>query len=135
MNISIDNKLTVSDVISLRKLNGWDHDEAEWQACLQQNLINVSARNEKREVVGVGFLCGNQRHAELVDLVVHPDFRKHGIGRGICEVVINYALENGIKYFGLTFDKKNAWLKDFYESEGFRQIDFAMWHESSLKKT
>jgi len=133
MKISIDDGLTAADVINLRELNGWDHDKAEWQKCLVQNLINVSARDENGGVIGVGFLCGNQRHAELVDLVVHPDYRKHGMGREICDLIVNYALNNHIKYFGLTYDKNNPWLKDFYESEGFRQIDFAMWHKSSLK--
>lgn len=133
MNISIDGSLTVSEVIKLRELNGWDHDEREWEECLQQNMINVSARNDDGEVVGVGFLCGNRRHAQMVDLVVHPNFREQGVGRGICKVIVDYARYQNIKYLGLTYDKESPWLKEFYESEGFREIDFAMWHESSLR--
>lgn len=133
MNVAIDENLSANEVIKLRKLSGWDYDLQEWHICLKQNLINVSARNDNGEAVGVGFLCGNQRHAELVDLVVHPDYRNKGIGRDISRSIITYALDCKIKYFGLTYDKKSHWLKDFYESEGFRVIDFAMWHESSLK--
>lgn len=133
MKISSDTKLSAQEVITLRQLNGWDCDEQEWEACLQQNLLNVSARDDSGVVVGVGFLCGNQRHAEMVDLVVHPDYRRHGVGRQIVSFIKNYALEQNIKYFGLTYDENSPWLKDFYESEGFRSIDFAMWHESSLR--
>jgi GNAT superfamily N-acetyltransferase len=133
MNIAIDDKLTAKEVVDLRELNGWDHDESEWEKCLKQNLLNVSARNADGEVVGVGFLCGNMRHAELVDLVVHPEYRQHGIGREISKLIIDYALSNRIKYFGLTYNKNFPWLKDFYESEGFQLIDFALWHKSSLK--
>lgn len=133
MNIAIDSKLTPEEVVSLRKASGWDHDGKEWFACLKQNIINVSARDDEGRVVGVGFLCGNQRHAELIDLVIHPDFKKNGIGRKISELIVDYALENKIRYFGLTYDKSFPWLKDFYESMDFQLIDFAMWHKSSLK--
>lgn len=132
MNIAIDNTLTAEEVTNLRKLSGWDHDVSEWKKCLKQNILNVSARSEEGEVVGVGILCGNQRHAELVDLVVHPDYREHGIGRKITRLIVDYAVEHKIKYFGLTYDSSFPWLKEFYESEGFRLVDFAMWHESSL---
>jgi GNAT superfamily N-acetyltransferase len=133
MKIGSDEALTAHEVTDLRAISGWDHYVEEWEDCLEQNLLNVSARTEEGEVVGVGFLCGNQRHAELVDLVVHPDYRKQGIGRRIAKIVIDYATGQEIKYFGLTFDKNYPWLKGFYESEGFRSINVAMWHESSLK--
>jgi GNAT superfamily N-acetyltransferase len=133
MNIDIDPELTANEVVALRESSGWDHDLHEWEKCLTQNILNVSARDPQGKVVGVGFLCGNQRHAELVDLVIHPDYRKQGIGRSISKLIIDYAVDNKIKYFGLTYDKNFPWLKEFYESEGFKVIDFAMWHESSLR--
>ncbi len=132
MKIDIDENLTAEEVVKLRKLSGWDHNVEEWKECLKTNIINVSARNEAGDVIGVGFLCGNQRHAELVDLVVQPDYRNCGIGRGILKLIVNYALDKRIRYFGLTYDKSFPWLKDFYESEGFQLVDFAMWHKSSL---
>jgi len=132
MQIKIDPALTADEVVQLRKASGWDHDLSEWQASLKQNLINVSARDEQGKVVGVCFLCGNQRHAEMTDLVVHPDYRQKGIGRQLFRVVASWALEHKIKYLSLTYDKDYPWLKDLYESEGFQSIDFAMWHTSSL---
>ena len=133
MNIDVDPALTAEEVIKLREVSGWDHDLQEWKKCLQQNMLNVSARTDTGEIVGVGFLAGNQRHAELIDLVVHPDHRRQGIGRKISRVIITHALEEQIKYFGLTYDKNSPWLKDFYKSEGFEPIDFAMWHKSSIR--
>src|SRR5438045_1188446 len=106
MTVSIDNNLTAKEVVLLRKLNGWDYDESEWSVCLKQNLLNVSARDNDGYVVGVGFLCGNQRHAELVDLVVHPEHRRGGIGREIAQLIINYALKENIRYLSLTYDTK-----------------------------
>lgn len=134
MNIGTDQALTAQEVADLRANCGWDHDINEWETCLEQNLLNVSARNDDGEVVGVGFLSGNQRHAEIVDLVVHPDYRKQGIGRKIFRILTTHALDSGIKYLGLTYSTESPWLKDFYASEGFEQIDFAMWHKSSIER-
>jgi len=133
MKITKDDKLNAKEIADLRKFCGLDHDEREWEACLKQNLLNVSARNSDGDVIGTGFLCGNGRHAELVDLVVHPDYRQNGIGREIVKFIVDYALEHNIRYFGLTYDEDQPWLKTFYESEGFQLVDFAMWHETSLR--
>lgn len=132
MEAKIDDKLTAQEVVDIRATNGWGGDVDEWSLCLAQNLLNVSVRSDEGVVVGVGFLCGNTRHAELVDLVVHPDYRKAGLGRQISQLIISYALDHKIKYLGLTYDVNSPWLKTFYESEGFRTIGFAMLHESSL---
>lgn len=132
MKIGVDPNLTALEVIQLRETSGWDHDLDEWEDCLERHLLNVSARTDNNEVVGVGFLSGTRRHADLVDLVVHPDFRRQEIARNISRIVVNYALSHKIKYFGLTFDKNVPWLPPFYMSEGFQPIDFAMQHRSSL---
>jgi GNAT superfamily N-acetyltransferase len=132
MTIDIDYNLTPEEVVNLRIAGGWDGDLQEWQTAVKQCLVAVSARNKEGELVGVGFLCGNVRHAELVDLVVLPDYRRHGIGESILEKLIERAKTEKVKYLSLTYDKKAPWLKDFYEEHGFRSIDFAMWHEDSL---
>lgn len=134
MYVAIDNGLSAHEVVELRAQSGWDHDTEEWETCLEQNLLNVSARKENGEVIGVGFLSGNQRHADIVDLVVHPDYRRQGIGRKIFRLLTTNALDQGIQYLGLTYSSASPWLKDFYASEGFEEIDFAMWHKSSIER-
>jgi N-acetylglutamate synthase-like GNAT family acetyltransferase len=134
ITIDTDSNLTAQEVVKLRVASGWDGDIDEWQSCIMQCLVAVSARNTKNELVGVGFLSGNARHAEIVDLVVLPDYRQHGIGENILEELIKRAKTEKIKYLSLTYDKKAPWLKDFYERHGFKSIDFAMWHEDSLHK-
>lgn len=70
MKITKDDKLSAKEVVDLRKSCGLDYDEQEWVVCLKQNLLNVSARNTDGNVISVGFLCGNSRHAELVDFAM-----------------------------------------------------------------
>ena len=129
---TIDPNLTAKEVCDLRELSGWDHYIDEWENCLKQNLINISVRDDAGRLIGVGFLTGNIRHAELTDLVVHPTRKQQGIGRSIVQAINEYAIKHKIKYYGLTYDKTFPWLVEFYESEGFQPIDFAMWHKHSL---
>ncbi len=130
----IDMQLTAQEVCDIREMSGWDHEIKEWENCLSRNIINVSVRNDSGIVIGVGFLTGNLRHAELTDLVVHPEHKQQGLGRLMVKLINDYAIQHNIKYYGLTYDKTFPWLKEFYESEGFELIDFGMWHKHSLGK-
>jgi GNAT superfamily N-acetyltransferase len=110
--------------------------EELWRKCVDGAMCVVSARDvETRQLVGIGFLVGNHRHAQLADLVVHHSARKNGVGGRIFDALVRYAREQQITYIGLTWDKKSPWLKDFYARHGFREIDFAMWEEHSLAAT
>ena len=90
-------------------------------------------KQTSKQLVGVGMLVGNQRHAELVDGTVHPDFRRQGIGRVILSERIAFAREEQIRYVGLTHDERSPWLKEYYERHGFKPIGFAMWLSDSLE--
>ncbi|HEX8227517.1 MAG TPA: GNAT family N-acetyltransferase [Candidatus Saccharimonadales bacterium] len=131
--IQNDPHLTADEVVRLREESGWDGDISEWKKCLAQNMVNVSARTDTGRVIGVGFISGTVRHAQVVDMVVSPDFRKQGIGAQILDCLCEYAAEQNIRYFGLTYDTDFPWLKTFYEKHDFQSVDFAMWHKNSLK--
>jgi GNAT superfamily N-acetyltransferase len=132
--IETDVAVSAKEVVKLRTDSGWEGNLEEWERCLKQNLVTVSARDHQGALIGVGFISGSIRHAQIVDLVVRPDYRKLGVGERILEKLIAYAKTKKIKYLGLTYDKKSAWLKEFYTEHGFQSIDFAMWHKDSLPK-
>ena len=86
----------------------------------------------RNKLIGFGCLSGNQRHAEVVDLVVLASYRKEGVASKILDEIVEFAISNKIKYLGLTYNKNSPWLKDFYEKHGFQSINTAMWHKNSL---
>lgn len=107
-----------------------------WDTCVAQSLCVVTARERIADrLVGIGFLVGNFRHAELVDMTVHPDARRNGIGRELQQERLAFAKEHDITYVSLTWDTSKPWLQPFYLSNGFVPVDFAMWHEDSLGRT
>jgi len=127
----LNGQVTPEEIIAVRE--NPSGDEELWQRCLRESLCVVTARDRvSNQLLGVGFLVGNSRHASIVDLSVHSTVRKNGIGGRMVDELVSFAKNKGIRYFGLTYDKGSPWLKRFYERHGFQSIDFAMWEKDSL---
>lgn len=130
--IEINKAISAEEVIVAREEAMTDENLLLWGKCLQQALCVICARDGNGQVVGIGFLVGNQRHGQIVDLVIHSAARQHGIGGKIFDALVSYAKTLRIPYLGLTYDKRNPWLKGFYEGHGFQTVDFAMWEKDCL---
>jgi GNAT superfamily N-acetyltransferase len=130
-----DRSITPEEILDVRQEPITQDNIDIWRKCIEQSLLVVGVREqETKQLVGVGMLVGNQRHAELVDGTVHPDFRRRGIGRVLLAQRIQFARDNNIRYVGLTYNEKSPWLKSYYASNGFKPIDFAMWLSDSLEE-
>lgn len=87
------------EVIKLRESVGWDGDSIEtWQKCLKDSVHVSAVRDDKGELVGIGFLSGNARHAVLADFDVNPNNQKEGIGRALVSDMLKVADDLEIKY-------------------------------------
>jgi GNAT superfamily N-acetyltransferase len=60
-----------------------------------------------------------QQHAVIDDLIVHPDWRRSGIARGLCEACEAWALERKAVWVEVAVYEFNAEACDFYASAGF----------------
>lgn len=122
------------EVIQLRAACGHKEPADMWRKAIDLSLCVAAARDAdaQNKLIGVGFVVGNNRHAQLVDLVVHPDYRQQGIGGKLFDMRVKFCRAEKILYVGNTFDPANPWLKEFYAKHGFKQIDFAMWLSDSI---
>ena len=125
------------EVFALRNAMGITAETPDvWQQCIDQSLCTATARDNQGRLLGIGFVVGNSRHVQLVDLSVHPEARQLGVGASVGRELLNYVSENKIRYVGVTWNKSaGPWLHDWYERAGFVDIDFAMWHRDSLNST
>ena len=134
VDIARTSDVTAREVLELRALSGsHDGDESSWDAAIRQSMCVTTARvvqNDK--LVGVCFLAGTIRHAQLCDLTVDEAFRGHGIGSALFDEASSFAQDHQVRYLGLTWDQATPWLHPFYERHGFKDVDFAMWHHGSL---
>lgn len=126
---SLEQKYTLVDrdqilpeeIIDLRKSIGWEEGDTEegWKQSLETALAVVGARDtEKGELVGVGFLVGNLRHAVLCDFNVSPKYQGQGIGSAILDERMRIAEELDIPYLYTSLAETNP-LRDKYRELGF----------------
>lgn len=127
--------VTPEEIMDLRRAGGSDPRTAErWKSNIERALCFVTARTSAGMLVGAGRVTGDLDHAQLVDLDVHSDYRRQGIGTQIGHMLCNFCLEKEIRYLVVTYDASNPWLAEQYERGGFRHITFAMMHKSSLER-
>jgi len=61
--------------------------------------------------------------AHLLELAVHPDHGRRGVGRQLVEVVVAWARDRGRRAVVLTTFAEVPWNAPFYERLGFRRLE------------
>ncbi|MCA1806520.1 MAG: GNAT family N-acetyltransferase [Actinobacteria bacterium] len=107
------------EIIQLRKSVGWSGDSEEnWQKCIDQSGVIVGVRDKDQELVGMGRITADPRHAVLCDLVVHPGHQQKGIGTALVTERMHKAEELGIPYLYTELASDNP-LRAKYKDIGF----------------
>jgi ribosomal-protein-alanine N-acetyltransferase len=70
----------------------------------------------------IGYICANyiMDEGHILNLAVHPDFRRCGIGTKLVEEVLDELKENDCRYIYLEVRFSNLRARNFYERFGFR---------------
>jgi GNAT superfamily N-acetyltransferase len=116
--------VTAREIMKLRQSVGWDPGlEAIWSGCLNTALSLRAVRlSATGELVGVGFLTGNGRHAILCDFCVHEQHQGKGIGLAILHARISDVERMRIPFLYTSISAKNP-LKNVYAECGFEGTD------------
>ena len=120
MNIVYNNELSISDYCTLRKSAGWyDISENTVEKALEKSDYVVSAVIDS-VTVGMARLMTDGTQLLIMDVVVHPNYQRKGIGKGLMEHIVQH-IENTYSQMlvSLTTDEKNI---GFYEKLGFNKI-------------
>jgi GNAT superfamily N-acetyltransferase len=109
-----------TEVVDLRDYSQWGTEKNPelWRTVIDQSIATTGVRNADHELIGVGFLAGNLRHAVLCDFVVRPDYRSIGIGTAILNRRINIADGLNIPYLYTELAPTNR-LRQRYVDLGF----------------
>lgn len=108
------------EIIELRESVGWAGDSVEhWQQSMDQPLgVIVGVRNIEGQLVGMGRITADPRHAVLCDLAVHPDHQNKGIGGALVTERMRIAKEQDIPYLYTELAPTNP-LRNLYKAMGF----------------
>lgn len=104
-------------IADLRESVTWDRREEDYPGALDNYDTTVAAYDEKRNLVGwCAVVTDGVRHAFFVDVIVHPDWQRKGVGTSIVQRAIEEVREKGIKLIHVDFAKERA---PFYAKCGF----------------
>lgn len=112
-------------VIGLYRAAGWWREE--WDPSGIPPLIRgstafvVAVERENGRTVGMGrIISDGVSDGYIQDLVVHPEFRRSGVGRRIVEALVSWAQKAGLLWVGVVAEPG---AEGFYRSLGFGSMD------------
>jgi GNAT superfamily N-acetyltransferase len=96
--------------------NGW----SDFEPVLSRSMAYVCAYQQERLIGFVNLAWDGGIHAFLLDTSVHPDFRRHGIGRELVIRAIQVARERGMVWLHVDYEPH---LEEFYRGCGFQHTE------------
>lgn len=110
-------KISTVELNNLLKTNNWEIDSEKIETLLEQSWCYLSARDKENNLIGfVHVLSDDIFHAYILRLIVHPDYRKCGIGSLIMERLMSILNENNLKPTLVSTPGNQS----FYEKFGFK---------------
>ena len=119
MNIEITRQGPVEpqEIEDLRAEVGWDRSRETYGEILKRHFAYYTARDADGRLIGyVSVLSDGVSDAFLLDLMVHPNYQRMGIGKRLVQSATRDVKAEGIQCVQVTF---NPELEDFYAKCGF----------------
>jgi ribosomal protein S18 acetylase RimI-like enzyme len=112
-----DGRVDPREIEDLRETVGWDRCEGTYSTVLKRHYTHYTVRAQDGRLVGyMSILSDGISDAFLLDLMVHPDFRRGQVGSQLVRRGIKDMKDAGIRCVQVTFNEN---LRDFYGRCGF----------------
>lgn len=109
-----------------------DIEEASFQDPWNEVMFYNELENRKTSIFYVVLLDGRlvgyvgmwiiQDEGHILNLAVHPDYRRQGIGSILLETIFKKAREKGVRQFTLEVRASNTIAQQFYKKFGLKEI-------------
>ena len=86
--IILNGEVEAFEIEVLRAEVGWDNTENQCQRALERAHSHYTVRHEGKLIAYLSVVSDGVADALLVDLMVHPDFRRKGIGTSLIRQAI-----------------------------------------------
>jgi len=116
MEIIEKEKVTDAEICELRAKVGWDYDPGKYDFILKGVNTYFVARDNEKLIGFVSVISDGVADAFLVDLMVHPDYQKQGLGKKLVQRAIKYSKSIGVQCVHVTFNQTE---EEFYRKCGF----------------
>ena len=89
----------------------------------RHNRLGYVAKTQKRGISGYVLLEGTRRSFHILDLAVHPDDRRSGVGLAIVQTLVQRMTATGRKKIVAEVRDRNLPAHLFFKSCGFRAVE------------
>ena len=96
-----------------------------FELMLTEQASALVALEDGRVLGYVGMMCVLDE-GQIINVAVHPDARRRGVGRSLMEAAQTYAKERGIVFLSLEVRESNIAARSLYSSLG--------WEEQGIRK-
>lgn len=114
--IGMDTFPTDRDLAALYHAAWGASGTGRFQRMLRTCLLHVTAHDGNRLIGFAKVATDGDTHAFLLDPIVHPEYRRAGLGTSLVEGAVNEARARGAKFLHVDFEPA---LIPFYEKCGF----------------
>lgn len=101
------------------------HRERDFGRALAHSLAYFVARDGQRLIGFVNVAWDGDAHAFLLDITVHPDYQRRGIGTRLLREAARIAEERGCEWLHVDFEPE---LAPFYRTAGYRSTAAGLLH-------
>ena len=116
----------LSEVASIEEMSfslPWSLESLELM--LTEQASALVALEDGRVLGYVGMMCVRDE-GQIINVAVHPDARRRGVGRSLMQAAQAYAKERGIVFLSLEVRESNIAARSLYSSLG--------WEEQGIRK-
>lgn len=113
----IYNKPTLSkEIADLREAVGWSRMESSYSNPLLTSYYHISVYDGSALIGYIDCVSNGVTDAYIQDLMIHPNYQKHGIGTKLMNDMLAYLKSRHIFMISVIFEER---LRPFYERFGF----------------
>ena len=123
IRMSREHLCEVAQIENLCFSDPWSVESLELM--LGEQAMGLVAIEDGRLLGYVGMMCVLDE-GQIINLAVHPDARRRGVGRTLMEAAQTYAKERGIVFLSLEVRESNIAARSLYSSLG--------WEEQGIRK-
>jgi GNAT superfamily N-acetyltransferase len=110
--------VTPQVITNLREAVGWERHDEDYPAALEGYGAPISGFDASGAFIAwCAILSDGVRHAVLIDVIVHPDWQRQGIGQALVAAAVSHIRAQGISIIHVDFEPEH---RSFYERCGFR---------------
>jgi GNAT superfamily N-acetyltransferase len=117
LRFSLNTSPSPRELADLRESVGWERNESDYPAAFAGYFTTVAAYIETELVGWCAVVSDGVRHAFLIDVLVRPNWQRHGVGRDLVARAVEACRNKGISIVHVDYEPQN---EAFYQACGFR---------------